>query len=178
VQRPCFVSKLVEEKLLLAATRLLLWSCVASTSTLPELGSRPSMMLATPKPRRRRVPVSLLALGHSFTTSIRYSSIYSTKPSTLEVTDGCVEFAQLRSGCGTYFDSVGHETWRGFHALNSPARSCRRASRSSATIRGFCAVNQSCSSSTVSTEEITDTGISTVSLAFSQHIGLHLKSKL
>src|SRR5947207_1654110 len=34
------------------------------------------------------------------------------------------------------FDSVGHGTWRGSHALNSPAKSWRRASRNSATIWG------------------------------------------
>src|SRR5467141_1659987 len=76
----------------------------------------------------------------------------------------CVEFDQLSSGLRTYFDSVGHCTWRGSHALNSPAKSWRRASRNSATICGFCAVNQSSSSSRVSTAESTDTGISTVSL--------------
>src|ERR1700719_3375931 len=50
-------------------------------------------------------------------------------------------------------------------ALNSPAKSWRRASRSSATIWEFCAVNQSCNSSSVSIEESTGTGISTVSFA-------------
>ena len=63
---------------------------------------------------------------------------------------------------GTYFDSVGHCTWRGSHALNSPLKSWRRASRSSAMICGFCAVNQSCNSSRVSTDESTSTGISIV----------------
>ena len=74
-----------------------------------------------------------------------------------------VEFIQLRPGLLAYFDSVGHCTCRGFHALNSPARSWRRASRNSAMSCGFCAVNQSSNSSRVSTDERTETGISTVS---------------
>ena len=37
--------------------------------------------------------------------------------------NGCVEFIQLSSGLWTYFDSVGHCTWCGSHALNSPAKS-------------------------------------------------------
>ena len=78
--------------------------------------------------------------------------------------NGWVEFAQSTAGPRTYFDSVGHGTWRGSHTLNWPAKSWRRASRNSATICGFCAVNQSSSSSRVSTDESTDTGISTVSL--------------
>jgi hypothetical protein len=77
--------------------------------------------------------------------------------------DGWVESAQLSAGLSAYFDSVGHCTWRGFHALNSPARSWRRASRNSAMSCGFCAVNQSSNSSRVSTDERTETGISTVS---------------
>jgi hypothetical protein len=78
--------------------------------------------------------------------------------------NSCVELIQLRVGFPTYFDSVGHCTWRGCHSLNSPAKSSRRASRNSATSCRFCAVNQSCSSSRLSTDESTDTGISTVSL--------------
>ena len=77
--------------------------------------------------------------------------------------DRWIEFAQLRTSLRAYFDSVGHETWRGFHALNFPAKSWRRASRSSAMIFGFCDVNQSKSSSRLSTDESTGTGISTVS---------------
>ena len=77
--------------------------------------------------------------------------------------DRWIEFAQLRTSFRAYFDSVGHETWRGFHALNFPAKSWRRASRSSAMIFGFYDVNQSKSSSRFSTDESTGTGISTVS---------------
>src|SRR5215472_13826531 len=54
--------------------------------------------------------------------------------------DRWIEFAQLRTSLRAYFDSVGHETRRGFHALNFPAKSWRRASRSSAMIFGFCDV--------------------------------------
>ena len=81
--------------------------------------------------------------------------------------DHWIEFAQLRTCLRAYFDFVGHETWRGFHALNFPAKSWRRASRSSAMIFGFCDVNQSKSSSRFSTDESTGTGISTVSFGIS-----------
>src|SRR5205823_2509799 len=91
--------------------------------------------------------------------------------------NGCVEFVQLSSSLGTYFDSVGHRTWRGSHALNSPARSWRRASRNSATICGFCAVNQSSSSSRVSTDESTDTGISTMSFGMQSDYQLRLEKQ-
>ena len=33
-------------------------------------------------------------------------------------TDGGVERGQLRIGLGTYFDSLGHEMWRGVQGLN------------------------------------------------------------
>jgi hypothetical protein len=79
-------------------------------------------------------------------------------------TDSGVQLRELRVGLGAYFDPVGHGMWRGFQALNLPARSSRRAARSSAMILGFCARSQSCNSSSVSTEESTGIGISTVSV--------------
>lgn len=79
--------------------------------------------------------------------------------------DRWIEFARPRTSLPAYFDSVRHETWRGFHALNFPAKSWRRASRSSTMIFGFCDVNQSKSSSRFCTEESTGTGVSTVSFS-------------
>ena len=85
--------------------------------------------------------------------------------------DRWIEFAQLRTSLRAYFDSVGHETWRGSHASNFPAKSWRRASRSSTMIFGFCDVNQSKSSSRFSTDESTGTGISTVPLGMESAYG-------
>jgi len=78
--------------------------------------------------------------------------------------DGGVQFSELCVSFAAYFDPVGHGSWRGFQTLNLPARSSRRAARSSAMIFGFCAVSQSCNSSSVSTEDSTGVGISTVSI--------------
>ena len=82
-------------------------------------------------------------------------------------TESGVQFGELRIGPAAYFDPVGHGKWRGFQALNLPARSSRRAACSSAISLGFCAVSQSCNSSSVSTEESTGVGISTVSIFIS-----------
>jgi hypothetical protein len=81
--------------------------------------------------------------------------------------DNGVKLGKLRVGPGAYFDPVGHGKCRGFQDLNLPARSSRRAARSSAMTLGFCAVSQSCNSSSVSTEASTRVGISTVSVFIS-----------
>ncbi len=76
--------------------------------------------------------------------------------------DGRIEVSQLTACLGAYLDLVRPERDRGCQGLNLPARSSRRAARNSSTRRGFCAVNQSSSSSSVSTDSKTSTGISTV----------------
>ena len=78
--------------------------------------------------------------------------------------DGGVQPGELRVGLAAYFDLAGHSWWRGFQGLNLPAKSSRRAARNSVMTSGFCAVSQSCNSSSVSTEERTVAGISTVSV--------------
>ena len=57
--------------------------------------------------------------------------------------DGGVQVGELRVGLAAYFDLVAHDWWRGFQGLNLPARSSRRAVRSSPMIPGCCAVSQS-----------------------------------
>ena len=91
--------------------------------------------------------------------------------------DHWIEFAQLRTCLRAYFDSVGHETRRGFHALNFPAKSWRRASRSSAMIFGFCDVNQSKSSSRFCTDESTGREFRQFPSASHQRIDLNSKRK-
>ena len=76
--------------------------------------------------------------------------------------NGGIQIVELRVGLAAYFDPVGHGRWRGFHGLNFPALSSRRAARSSDITLGLFAVSQSCNSSSVSTEERTPFGISTV----------------
>ena len=57
--------------------------------------------------------------------------------------DGGIQPGKLSVGLASYFDLVGHGWWRGFHGLNLPATSSRRAARNSAMTSGFCAVSQS-----------------------------------
>jgi hypothetical protein len=57
--------------------------------------------------------------------------------------DGRVQPGELRVGFAAYFDLVGHGRWRDFQDLNLPAKSSRRAARSSARMPGCCAVSQS-----------------------------------
>jgi prepilin-type N-terminal cleavage/methylation domain-containing protein len=61
-----------------------------------------------------------------------------------------------------YFDLIRHARDRGRQGLNLPARSSRRAARNSSTMRAFRAASQSSSSSRVSTDSRTSTGISIV----------------
>lgn len=91
--------------------------------------------------------------------------------------DRSIESLNCALAFGAYFDSIGHETRRGFHALNFPAKSWRRASRSSAIIFGFCDINQSKSPSRLSTDESTGTGISTVSFGISPAYRFELEKR-
>ena len=51
--------------------------------------------------------------------------------------DGSIQPGKLSVGFAAYFDLVGHGWWRGFHGLNLPATSSRRAARNSAMTPGF-----------------------------------------
>ena len=104
--------------------------------------------------------------GHPGQSAMHHPLGVFRKPNNLPFdtgSDGGIQFSQLAVSFWTYFDLVGHARWRGFQGLNLPAKSALRASRNSSMIRGFCDVSQSASSSRVSIDSRTWTGISTVS---------------
>src|SRR5438067_1619935 len=86
--------------------------------------------------------------GHAEQSAMQHCVGVLSEPDNLSFNtngDGGVRFSQLAVCFWTYFGLAGHESWRGFHGLNLPAKSSCRACRSSRMTRGLLAVSQSSS---------------------------------